>query len=471
MNVRFYTFSKRVNSTAQPDNSTPYTVKSCVWKENTSVHDPIIELAGGVNVTWNYAYIPDWGMLYFIRDRISVANGITQYVLTEDVLGTHRAEIRASKQYVAFASDSSVYDKYKVDPRVAVSTTKVVTNSTANINILDTTGCYVLSVFNNLAWSMNVGFSMSYVLDSANMGKVREWLGTPTVMSSLVTYFGGSPLESIYGCIWIPIAYSAIGNNESYAANAINIGNHNSTTDGFSISGKVLRGFQTLSTGFAINITGLRDDFRRCEPYTSASLHLPGAGIIDFNLSDWITSTQIQGTAIFELNTGNMLYILRDANGPMIQSVSCSMAAQCPLGQMNVNTGGVVNSIGGFLGGSAALLTGGSVAAAAGAMAMLASGASAVLNMNKRAPSISGAVGGRVSSTVTAAELTIYEVQTEDPGNSDYRALKGRPVGKVCTLSSLVGFVQCDGASVSIAGSSQEAEEINAFLNGGFFDE
>lgn len=478
MKVRFYTLKKKVNSTKTPSGVDTYTEYDCRFKESTSEHDPILEINAGINTAFNWAYIPDWNRCYFVRDAVSVANGLTQYYLTEDVLATYRAEIINSKQYVAFAStkkplsgDPEPWDKYKVDPRVAVSTTKVVTNSTANISILNTTGCYILFVFNNLDSVNNDGFASAYALDAANMGKVRNWLGTPTIMTDIISYLGGSPLESIFGCIWIPIAYSSIGNSESLAVSFINIGNHNSNVDGFTISGKLLRGFQTLSTSFAINITGLRDDFRRSEPYTSASLYLPGAGMIDFNLSDWITSTQIQGTAIFELNTGNMLYILRDANGPIIQTVSCSMAAQCPLGQMNVNTGGVVNSIGGFIGGAAALMTGGAGVAAAGAIAMLASGASAVLNANKRAPSISGSVGGRVSSTVTSAQLTIYEVQTEDPGDSDYVALKGRPVGKVMAMDKVYGYVQCDGASVPIAGTAQEIEEVNNFLDNGFFIE
>ena len=483
MKVRFYTLTKKVNSTKTAAPDQPYTEFDCILKRPTSEHDPVIEVQASINPALNWVHIPDWDKFYFVKDAVSVANGLTDYYLTEDVLATYRKEIIGSKQYVAFAStkipfsgDPEPWDKYKVDPRVAVSTTKVVSNISTNLSMLDTTGCYVLTVFNTqMSVIQSVGLGISYILEASSMSKVREWLSSPTVMSDITTFIGGSALSAVYSCIWIPIKYSSIPTSGSgavgSAVSGLSIGNHYSITDGITgISAIRLDGYQTRTESFALTLTGLRDDFRRCEPYTSASLHLPGAGEIDFNLSDWITSVQVQGTAIFEYNTGNMLYILRDSNGPIIQTVSCSLASQCPLGQMTTNTSGVVNSIGGFIGGAAALLSGGSVAAA-GAMAMLASGASAVLNMNKRAPSISGHVGGRVSSTIKAIDLTIYEVQTEDPADSDYVALKGRPVGKVMAMNKVNGYVQCDGASVPAAGTAEEIQEVNNFLNNGFFIE
>lgn len=463
MKIRFYTnFKKRVNSLKQPDNTATYTVVDAILKQPTSKHDPVIEVAASINLTYTYAYIPDWNMLYFVRDAVSVANNLTQYFLTEDALGTHRAEIRASKQYVAFASDSNAYDKYKVDPRVAVSTTKVVSSVSQNVTMLSTVGSYILTVFNDSLLGTSVGFGISYALDATNMGKLRNALGNPTVMQSLQTYFGGTPLSSIYGCVWVPfVVTSSYGTSTS----SVQIGNQAFTVDAIRINGYV-----TQSESIALTITGLRDDFRRCEPYTSAGLHLPGCGCIDINLSDWITATQIQITAIFEIVTGNMLYILRDPNGYIIQTASCSLAAQCPLGQMTVNTQGAVNAVGGFVGGAIALGATNINPILAGG-AMLASAASAVLNMNKRAASISGHTGGRLNSLVTACELTLYEVQTENPNDSDYKDLKGLPVGKVCTISALSGFVQCDGASIEIQGSSIECEEINNFLNSGFYSE
>ena len=471
MKVRFYSgFTKRVNSCLQP--SSTYTEKDCVWKENTSLKRPVIELNGTPNASWNYCFIADFGnRCYYIEDTETVAYGITRYHLVEDVMASFRSYIRSTKARVAFCADAAGYDKYRPDPRIAVGTRKTTQTVEHSMSLLNSTGCYILTVYNNSPLAAGVGFGVSYMLNAANMATVREWLGTPTVMSSLITYFGGSPLEAIFGCIWIPFAYTESDTTIGTAVTNILVGNHSSSVDGFSISGVRLYGFVTKSEGFTLSLSGiLRDDFRRCEPYTSACLSLPGCGVMDINISDWIDSVYISVSAVFEVTTGNIIYYLRTADGYLVQTASASLGAQCPLGQMNTNVSGVVNAVGGIVGGAVGLALGGAFGAGM-AGAMLASGAAAVLNANKRAPSISGHVGGRVSSYVLKAELTIFEQDTQDPGDADYVACRGRASGKTLTLSSLIGFVQCDGASVAIPGSKEEADEINNYLNGGFFME
>ena len=465
MKVRFYTYSKRVNSTANPGPSDAYTVKDCLLKTPTSEHDPVLEIEGAINPAWNYCYIPDWSKLYFIRDAVSVTNNLTQYMLQEDTLGTHKTAIRSTTQYVAFSSDSSVYDKYKVDSRLPVSQTKVVSRVTQSSSLFSSVGTYILSVYNNNAFTDIVGFATSYALTTAQMAELRQKLGGGSIWADIGTYMNGPAMGAIFGCIWVPFNVTSTYGTQT---TNVQIGNQAIT---LSTNCVRLNGYVTATESVALTLTGvLRDDFRRSEPYTSGGLHLPGVGCIDINLSDWITATQIQISTIFEIATGNVLYILRDPDGEIIQTASCCMAAQCPLGQITNNMQGVVNSVGGFLGGGAALAIG-AINPTLAAGAMLASGASAVLNANKRAPSISGHVGGRLNALVTSYELTIYEVQTENPQDSNYKDLKGLPVGKCVALNTIVGFCQCDGASVSIAASAVELEEINNYLNSGFYIE
>ena len=469
MKVRFYNFTKKVNSCLQPTGT--YTQKTCTWKEATSSHNPVILVEGAPQVNWNYAYIVEWGHCYFVENCVSVAYNLTEYTLREDVLATFRSAIRDSTQRIAFCADAAGYDKYKVDSRISASTNKTITKVTSNISILNDTGCYILTVFNASSLAESVGFGVSYMLNAENMGYVREWLGTPTIMSSLVNFFGGTALSAVYGCIWVPFAYTESDATLGTVVTKIAVGNHVSDIDGFTIKGVRLNGYVTKSGSTQLSLVGvLRDDFRRCEPYTSGSLYLPGAGCIDINIADWIESMAVNVNYIFEVTTGNMFYTLLTADSEIIQSVSVSLAAQCPLGQMTTNTSGVISAVGGMIGSAVGMAVGGAVGAASAA-AMIASGASAVLNANKRAPSISGHVGGRVSTSIKSAQLTIFEVNTEDPGGADYVACRGRASGKTVQLSTLVGFVQCEGASVAIAGSREEADEINSFLNEGFFME
>lgn len=47
----------------------------------------------------------------------------------------------------------------------------------------------------------------------------------------------------------------------------------------------------------------------------------------------------------------------------------------------------------------------------------------------------------------------------------------GRPLYKNVKINTLSGFVKCSGASLDIAGFSGDKEEVNAYLNSGFYFE
>ena len=468
MKVRFYNFKKRVNSTAQPLGAL-YTEKECILKEPTSEHDPVFEVAGAIDPTYNYCYVGDWEKYYFIRDAVSVANGISQYICTEDILGTYKSDILSTSQYVAFSSDSSAYDKYKVDNRVIASSIRVVKSISQSISFFSTSGTYIITVLNDATPAQCQGIGVSYALNAASMAALRNSLVDPTAWQAIQQFLGGSPLESIFGCIWVPFAIDVTDANSPYGTHITDM--RIGKTD-VSVGNAIrLDGYVTKSEGVSLTLTGvLRDDFRRSEPYTTAVLHLPGVGCIDVSLADWITAQQIQITAIFEIATGNALYVLRDPDGYIIQTASCCFASQCPLGQFNTNLQGAVNSIGGMFG-VAAAFTAGAIGYGTAMTGLLIAGSNGVLSAAKHSPSISGHVGGRVSSTIKSVELTIFEIQTEDPDNAGYIALKGRPVGKVVNMNSITGYCQCSEASVEAAASGLELEEINNFLNNGFFIE
>ena len=176
-----------------------------------------------------------------------------------------------------------------------------------------------------------------------------------------------------------------------------------------------------------------------------------------------------------EYGTGDLTYYIKDDGGNLIQTVSCNVASQCPLGQLNINGGGVVSSIGSAVGGVAALTfgaaSGNAAMATGGAGALLASASSAVLSYNKRSVSLKGTLGGRTSTEITDIIFTGYYMDTEDVNDVNYIATHGRPVGVTHAISNHSGYVQCDNASVVMSGSVLERDRINDYLNTGFFYE
>lgn len=472
MNVVFYDFAKRNNSTKQPSGTG--TTKTCRLKENTSEHNPVIIVKGTPQVTYNYAYIGTFARYYFVRDMISVANDLTEYHLSEDVLASHKTAIGATKARVAFASMR--YDGTIIDPRTAVCTTRKVHGSIMASNIFSTNGCYILTVFTMSAGSAT-GMGTTYMLNQTNMDKVKQWFGDATIAQSISNYMDGDLMKAVLGCIWVPFPYGSDPNINTWVG-SIDIGNHNSSADGYTIEG------YRLITAKGISATGSLDchlyypvtDFRASEPYTTGAIYFPGVGCVDINMSDWIGSTKINVAVTLEYLTGNVQYLLIRDDSAIVQSIQCNVAAQCPLGQMNSNFSGMLASIGSALGGGLSAMAGGLMASgtavAGGAAAMIIGAANAVLQANRRASSITGGTGSTMCTVFPQIVHIEYAMETEDVGAADYVAIKGLPLCQVETLSNLAGgYIECENASVSIAGDEAERSAINNFLNTGFYYE
>ena len=424
-------------------------------------------LTQGTQLDYDYAYIDDFKRYYFLRQTTILSNNHIQYELEEDAMASKKTAIGATVARIAFAATG--WDKDIVDPRCLVKTTKIKYEASAATE-LTTTGCYVLTVFNKASGASN-GLGATYVLDAANMQKVKEWMGDDTVYQALVNYFGGSPMESIFACIWVPFDYAL---SPGSAVSKIDIGNQDSTLHG--INAYVLSGTGILSgTEVLITIPYRYNDFRDASPYSDAQLYLPGVGNVDINLNDFLDSTKIHILYSMEYGTGDLTYYIKDDGGNLIQTVSCNVASQCPLGQLNINGGGVVSSIGSAVGGVAALTfgaaSGNAAMATGGAGALLASASSAVLSYNKRSVSLKGTLGGRTSTEITDIIFTGYYMDTEDVDDVNYIATHGRPVGVTHAISNHSGYVQCDNASVVMSGSVLERDRINDYLNTGFFYE
>ena len=420
-----------------------------------------------IDLTYTYVHVPDFNRYYFVSNVIILSNNRVEYVLECDTLASFKTNIGRTVARIAFSTTG--WNKDITDPRCLAKTTKIKYEA-RQATELTSQGCYVMTVFNKASGASN-GLGSTYVMDAGNMQKVKEWMGDDTVYQALVNYFGGSPMESIFSCTWVPFSYSA---NPGAGVSVINIGNQDSSLYG--ITAYVLSGTGILSgTEIQIMIPYRYNDFRDASPYTDAQLYLPGIGNVDININDFLDSAKIHILYTMEYGTGDLTYYIRDDGGHLIQTASCNVASQCPLGQLNINGGGMVSSIGGVVGGAAALAVGGMAGnagmAIGGAGALLASATNTVLSYNKRSTSLKGNLGGRTSTEIQDIIFTGYYMDTEDVDATNYKEVKGRPVGVSHAISLHSGFVQCDDASVNIGGTALERQRINDYLNSGFFYE
>lgn len=471
MNVVFYTFNKRRNSTKQPTGSG--TTVTCVLKNPTSVHDPVLELAGAPNVSYDYAYIGAFGRYYFVKDIVSEANGLSSYYLTEDVLATHKTEIGNMRAFIQYASTG--YDTMKIDSRIMVKNTKTKSGNGVLDNPVFNGGAYYLTVFNGNTGG-STGVAQTYQLTDTAMDKIRRWFANTSAFAAISNYFNGHPMDGVFSVKWMPYRKVTAGGNTS----KVFIGNRSNVDDGFTLDpnnneyANILDGYPQITKTYKIARANIYNDFRMYEPYTTGVLFLPGVGNLELNMGDWKNS-DINISATIEVITGNITYLLFTDNGALVQSASCNVASNCPIAKEVTNGAGVVSSIGTAAGGFAGLLagaaTGGAGMAIAGGAAVVAGITNTVVSANRHAPSVAGNYGAR--GVLLWPYITLLEtaVDTEDPADANYIAEKGRPVGTVGGISTYSGYVQTIDAHIDCDGSAEEREEIENYLNSGIYYE
>lgn len=463
MNVNFYNFSKRRNSTKQPTGDG--TTIDCKLKESTSIHNPELLLNGNV-FGYNYAYIAEFGRYYFVSDVVSDAYNLTRYVMEEDVLASNKTDIGETIARIGYSSTG--WNKWIADSRITVEQNKVVTAVSTPSNF-SSVGCYILSCLSSNAISSH-GIATSFVFDLGGMTALHAPLVDPTFLQRLSNSIKGNVIDTLFGCIFVPF-------NRSNAPVA-GSGNLYIGSEDLGITASVLNGTGLYEADtYYLTIPHRYNDFRDYEPYTTAQLYLPGVGCCDINLSDYQGATQIAIKCVYEYGTGDVTYYLSpDTPGSrIIQTFTVNLASQCPLGQTTSNAGGALSgALGTAVTGAtaiASIASGGAAGAIAATGGLLMSAANTAIQANRRGASLRGGAGGRSDTLYTSLTLVTFSMDTENCDAANYIAQKGRPVALSHKINNHSGYVQCDGASVSIAGEASERDAVNSFLNSGFFYE
>ena len=456
--VKIGNFSKRKNSTKQP-NMTGWTELTVVFKHPVSLKNPVIQLTTDI-MSYDYAYIQEFGRYYYVSDVISIHDNLTEYHLEEDSMASQKSAIGSTVARIAFSSTG--YDKWIPDTRLGVNAkihvyTQSVASGLGN-------GKNILTVAND-----NDGIAF-YGMNDANVGKLIECLMS-TNIGDQVRKMLSDPMQAVFNCTWVPYFPSNLNSVNVRIADQLLDGNFGLPAvsgDWISPSNKV----HTLST-VTLTIPFSYQDFRDLSPYTKMSLYLPGIGNIDLNPNDFVESTSVNVIPTCDITTGDIIYRIFNGSMQLIQTVSFAGGVPVQISSTSTNVKGAITAVGGMVGAAAgiaaAIATEGAAAPAAGALIM--SGASAAMSANTRSTSFKGSNGSRVDFSDLLITLTVTVKDTEDPTNANYISAKGRPVCQTHAISNHSGFVQCDDASVSIAGDDFERDEINNFLNSGFFYE
>lgn len=462
LTVQLYKWHKRVNSTKLPGVADPHTDFRCTLKEPTSIHNPVIILATN-DCDFTYAHISAWSRYYFVEDVVYVHNGLVEYHLVEDYLGSNKTAIGSTVANIAYASDH--YNSFIVDPRIKVSTSKYV-NKQISSNIFNEDH-YLVTIFDQDNTNNVFGCATTYYMSQADLEAFSNFLSDSTVMNALTTYFGGDPFNAIFSIKYIPYG---IPSNRLVTVSSLTIGGKQ-----FTRSLKYISSWGYIGNTISFNKSITYSDFRRCEPYTTGQLFLPGVGNVSINLSDFVASDKIYVFYDIEYVTGNVIYFINTQSSHTVKTITTMIATDVPFGRGTMNVPGTVNSIGGIAAGVGGLLvgavTGNLLLGAGGAATALASASNMALSSNQRDNSISGGIGGRGLAAVPYIMYTEFSTDTEDPTDANYIAKCGRPVCETHAINTHSGYVQTIGASVSLDADKEEIETVNRMLDSGIYYE
>lgn len=460
MNVTFYTFSKRRNSTKQPTGSG--TDKACKLKENCSIHNPVVILNTNT-MSYNYAYISAWSRYYFVTDVIYQANSLVEYHLEEDVLASNKTEIGSTKALIQYASNH--YNLFITDPRLPVMQSRTLAGA-GDLNnpvFVEPAAPFLMTVFNTINDSAS-SFSVTYQVNAQTLSHLRDWLSGSTIVDQISNYFHGNPMDGIISVKWIP--YDIPAAHRTAVSNIV-IGHNISTTLPSGCLAYIVKDYPYAGKTVQLTRPYIYNDFRAWEPFTTGFIYLPGVGNLQLSLGDW-ESSKINVSMSIECLTGNVVYLLFRDDGALIQSASCNVASDIPLGKSTTNlenTKTVLGTALTFAAGVMGAITEGSISAGLDKASEIA------INMNQHAMSVSGAFGGRGVLLWPYITMTISATDTEDPLDTDWVNIKGRPVGYVTTIGTFSGYVQTVDAHIATSGDVGEKEQIENFLNSGIYYE
>ncbi len=463
-NVRFWTFTKKYNSTKRPvtENGTLYT---CVIKDGSSVVNPKIELNLGMSVNpsaFNYCRIAAFNRYYYIREW-SFDKGLWTATLATDVLATYKDEIGAANLYMLRASAEKngriIDNKYPCKVNCDFDSTVLAYPYTA--------GCYVVGVVSGIGGFGSITY---YVLDQTNLDKLVKALVEDVVdtangfnlsdASYALQQSIVDPIQYIKSCIWIPYDSSDIVtipltlDLEVYGWKFAGV------------SGRLMVAVKTHKSYTFATIkhpdTNARGNYVNAAPYTKATLNFAPFGTIEIDTTVICDVSQI--TVDLDIDTLTGQGILRIfANDILLNELKTQVGVPLQLTQITRNyLGAAQSAIGGVAGAVGSALTGN----VAGAITSAISGiGDSIQSLVPRAQTIGS--NGCFAGVQYQPRLDFQFFRPVDDDN----AHNGRPLCAIRQVSALGGYMLVQDGDVPIAGTQGEGDAVKALLEGGFYYE
>lgn len=507
MDIKLYSFRKRVNSTKAPivygSDPTVGITLSGYLREPSSLINPIFKIKrfdNDASPDWfNYAYIPEFRRFYFITDWLW-ADGLWECHCKCDVLASWKSSIANIDAYVERCAgnadstsiipdwDGSIIDKmYPTTTNFDIEQTAV---TPGWITYTPETGCFILGVFGGEAntigtavnyWALNktqMGSFMSYLLsdtffDNAGFGALTTEPLSRNMAKALM-----NPIQYISSCMWFPFSADSVRTGSS---RNIQIGPYQ-LASGSGPQGYYLGGAATYSSyDFDVDIpihpqAASRGKYLMYAPYSQYSLILPPFGTMPIDISYFEVGDKLNCDVIVDCITGKArLYLgAKDGQNSLLlknrfYETSTQFGVPIQIAQvandaMRGNSS-IISAVTNNLGAAWSTFSGQYGAGIQQTGMWISSIGDAV---EAQFPQIiSEGVNGSFSAFRGSPTLTARFAVVIDENRTEL----GRPLCAVRRISSLSGYIQCAEVDIEISCLDDEEKMIKQFMTTGFFFE
>ena len=450
-------FGKRNNSTKQPSGGG--ITKTVRLKDDCSLLHPVFILE--TDDTYNYCYFR--GRYFFVDDVISLANHLTEYHCSIDVLATWKAFISTDYQYVTRAgssSDPDIIDNYY--PAKSTGTLSTYPLTTIHSAIV-TTGYYVIGVVglsaDNGGTPLSSGAVMYYALSEDDMCDLLDYMFNiagyginASEISQELQKALINPFQYIVSANWFPgtiptgtSAYIKFGWWTSNVTGHLLAKTDRTETHSMVLSMSSYKHPKTILLGL---------NYLSFQPFTRMLLNCYMFGTVPM---DPLWFPTYAGNLIINIDrfTGVGELVIQNASSAVVYKSTAQMGVPIQLAQLSQNL--MASAISGVEG---------VISMAEGRIASGAAGVASAIQCAMPLMATTGSNGSNIAyNTTPSITFTHYDIANIDKSHF------GAPLCQNVMLGTLSGYIMCEDPDVDIPGTKEERDQVNNYLAGGFFYE
>lgn len=486
MNVTFFRFQKKLNSTKVPTGGVTY---DCILKETSGAINPTIILkwtGSGTPAGYNMARIGTFNRYYWI-DEWTYSDRCWIATMRPDVLATLKPVIAQSSKYVlrsASEFDRTIPDNtYPAKSDIltywhafSLPWAKSLENGRFVVGIVGQNNTFSQS---GVGYVVCTGQQLQQIISACFTETERLWTSQPSLGNDLGTVFSKygekmvksitQPIQFINSVVWLPFIPSTSGST-SVTLGAINTGISVSC-----LGNPIYYTNYTTGSILPFSLTANDGYWKAAEPYVRYTLVCPPFGSVPLNGVEIAYSNSHAVSASFYVDCLTGAGVLEIAEQGIQLAADVGIQIQLAGNSVDyaaatkavVNTGGGI--IGGILKGVGNLLTGNVGGAIQSGVNTITGAASGIIDSATASSphARQGSIGGGLSALNAGRGIYVEYYPAPEEDNAE----RGKPLCKVKTLGSLSGFIMCADGHLDAELTSGELAEAERYLTGGFFYE